>query len=137
MKKITGSCLCGAVHYESVAEPMMVAACHCSTCQKNTGSAFSLNVAMPADQVTIQGDTLKVYEEHVEGASEPFYRAFCSQCGSPISGQGSAYPGVLFLKAGTLDDTSWVKPDIHIWCLEKQAWLDLVDSGKQLPQGPE
>jgi hypothetical protein len=59
MSKITGGCLCGAVRFESSAEPKIVVACHCSTCQKNTGSAFSMNVAMPEDRVTISGDSLK------------------------------------------------------------------------------
>ena len=62
MSKITGGCLCGSIRYESDVEPQMIVACHCSTCQKNTGSAFSLNLAMPEDQVTIQGDTLGTYE---------------------------------------------------------------------------
>lgn len=137
MPKITGGCLCGAVRYESDAEPMMVAACHCTTCQKNTGSAFSLNIAMPVDSVNIHGNSLKIYEEKHEGDAEPFYRSFCAECGSPISGRGAAYPGILFVKAGTLDDPSWVKPDMHIWCAEKQPWLQIVDEGKQCQAGPE
>ena len=137
MPNITGSCLCGAVRYESEAEPMMVAACHCTTCQKNTGSAFSLNVAMPVDAVSIHGDSLKTYAEKVNGSDEPFYRSFCVECGSPISGQGAAYPGILFVKAGTLDDPSWVKPDMHIWCSEKQPWLQIADAAKQCLAGPE
>lgn len=137
MPRITGRCLCGAVHYESDAEPVMVAACHCTTCQKNTGSAFSLNVVMPTGSVTIHGDSLNTYAEQADDAAEPFYRSFCTQCGSPITGQGAAYPGIMFIKAGTLDDPSWVKPDMHIWCSEKQPWLQIVDAGKQCQAGPE
>ena len=61
MSKLTGGCLCGAVRFESIAEPEMIVACHCTTCQKNTGSAFSLNVAMSENQVTITGDSLRTY----------------------------------------------------------------------------
>ena len=53
MPKISGGCLCGSVRYTSEAEPALVAVCHCATCQKNTGSAFSLNLALPTELVTI------------------------------------------------------------------------------------
>ena len=96
-----GGCLCGAVRYRVDGEPSMVAVCHCGTCQKNSGSAFSTNVAFPADAVEISGDSLVSYEERASEASEPFYRSFCSRCGSPISGHGEAYPGIVFIKAGT------------------------------------
>ena len=68
MSKIRGGCLCGAVRYESDAEPVMVAVCHCASCQKNTGSAFSLNLGMAQDSVQIEGDSLVAYEDR-NGAS--------------------------------------------------------------------
>jgi hypothetical protein len=137
MSIITGGCLCGSIRYQSNTEPQMIVACHCSTCQKNTGSAFSLNLAMPEDQVTIQGDTLGIYEERSSPDSKPFYRSFCTRCGSPISGRGEAYPGVVFLKAGTLDDPSWVKPNAHMWCDEKQPWFSIEEGVPQFAQAPE
>ena len=137
MRKVSGGCLCGAVRFASSAEPEMIVACHCRTCQKNTGSAFSLNVAVPEDQVTITGDTLRTYEEHSEAGSPPFYRSFCSNCGSPISGRGDAYPGILFLKAGTFDDPTWIKPGAHMWCAEKQPWVTIEVDVPQFDSSPE
>jgi hypothetical protein len=58
---------------------------------KNTGSAFSLNVAMPSDSVTITGKSLATYEDRSGASGNPFFRTFCSRCGSPISGRGAAY----------------------------------------------
>lgn len=136
MKQISGGCLCGAIRYQSKAEPEMIVACHCKTCQQNTGTAFSLNVAMPAGKVTITGDSLTTYEERSTPDSEPFYRSFCSLCGSPISGEGTAYPGVLFLKAGTLDDSSWVKPTAHMWCGQKQPWVSIEEGVPQFEGSP-
>ena len=49
MPTIEGGCLCGAVRYRSDAEPLMQVVCHCETCRKNSGSAFSMNVAVPQD----------------------------------------------------------------------------------------
>ncbi len=137
MTEMHGGCLCGAVRYELKAKPAMVAVCHCATCQKNTGSAFSLNIGMPQDSVTINGDALVTYEDRAGSSGNPFYRSFCSRCGSPISGQGEAYAGLIFIKAGTLDDPSWVKPDAHIWCSEKQPWVTIDEGVPQMAGNPE
>ncbi len=136
MPKVKGGCLCGAVRYESAADPALVAVCHCTTCQKYTGSAFSLNLGMPAGSVTITGDSLATYEDRAGASGKPFYRAFCARCGSPISGQGDAYAGMIFIKAGTLDDPSWVKPDAHIWCAEKLPWVVIEEGPAQMPGNP-
>lgn len=137
MAEIRGGCLCGAVRYESRAEPAMIAVCHCASCQKNTGSAFSLNLGLPRDAVSIEGDALATYEDRGGASGKPFYRSFCSRCGSPISGRGEAYPGLIFIKAGTLDDASWVKPSAHIWCSEKQPWVIIEEGAAQVPGNPE
>ncbi len=137
MPKIEGGCLCGAVRYESETEPAMVAVCHCSTCQKNSGSSFSLNLGMPDGSVTVTGDALATYEDHAGASGKPFYRRFCSRCGSPVISHGAAYPGIVFIKAGTLDDPSWVKPGLHIWCAEKQPWINIEEGVAQVPGNPE
>jgi len=93
MREVSGGCLCGAVRYRLVGEPLMVAVCHCTTCQKNTGSAFSTNLAMPPEAVEIVGDNLASYEERADADSPPFLRSFCARCGSPISGRGEALSG--------------------------------------------
>lgn len=136
MAKIHGGCLCGAVRYESDAEPAMVAVCHCTTCQKNTGSAFSLNLGMPEKSVTITGDTLSTYEDRTGASGKPFLRSFCSRCGSPVSAHGAGSPGLIIIKAGTLDDPSWVEPNAHIWCAEKQSWVVIEEGSAQIPGNP-
>lgn len=136
MSKITGGCLCGSVRYVSDAEPALVAVCHCSTCQKNTGSAFSLNIGVPSSSVSVTGKSLATYEDHTGASGKPFFRAFCSRCGSPIYGRGEAYSGITFIKAGTLDDASWVKPGIHMWCADKQPWVAIEEGAAQVPGSP-
>ncbi len=136
MSEIKGGCLCGGVRYESHAEPVMVAVCHCTTCQRNTGSAFSLNLGVPADSVTFTGESLATYEDSSGASGKPFYRRFCSRCGSPISGHGEAYSGLVFSKAGTLDDPSWLKPSAHMWCAEKQPWVTIEEGVAQMPRNP-
>ncbi len=127
MPTIEGGCLCGAVRYSSDADPVMQAVCHCKTCQKISGSTYSFNVAVPEDSLKVEGD-VAVYEDHSGSSGGPMYRRFCAKCGSSLYGGGPLYGPLLFIKAGTLDDPSWVAPDVHIWTEEKLPWT-------QIPQG--
>ena len=52
-------------------------------------------------------------------------RRFCRDCGSPIVSLPEAMPEVAFIKAGTLDDTSWLEPQLHVWCESAQPWVAL------------
>ena len=134
MGAIRGTCLCGGVRYESDAEPAVVAVCHCVTCQKNTGSAFSVNIGVPTEAISITGASLARFEDRTGASGKPFFRSFCSRCGSPIAASGDAYAGLTFIKAGTLDDPSWVKPAVHLWCDEKQPWVAIEHGVSQLPK---
>jgi len=136
MSKIEGGCLCGQVRYRSDAEPVMEVVCHCHTCQKNTGSAFSLNVAVPEDSLVAEGDSLRTYEDHAGASGQPFYRKFCGNCGSHVYSHGPAYGPIAFIKAGTLDDPSWVSPTTHIWCAEKLPWSEIPEGATQAPGNP-
>ena len=135
MSKIVGGCLCGSVRYESAAEPLMTVACHCKNCQKQSGTAFSVVLAVPADSLEVTGDSLRTYEETGE-SGQPVHRKFCGTCGSPIISDVTALEGMLFIKAGTLDDASWVAPASEIWCESKVSWSKLSDDLPQVPGNP-
>ena len=136
MPEIKGGCLCGAVRYRSDAEPLMQAVCHCKTCQKNSGSAFSLNVAVPEESLVVEGGALKSYEDRSGASGQPFKRNFCSSCGSPLFSHGPAYGPLAFIKAGTLDDSSWLAPELHIWCAEKLPWTTIGEGATEVPGNP-
>ncbi len=136
MSRIEGGCLCGNVRYHSEAEPVMQVICHCKTCQKNSGAAYSLNVAVPEDSLVAQGGTLSTYEDHSGASGKAFYRKFCSNCGSHVFSHGPAYGAVSFIKAGTLDDPSWVEPSTHIWCDEKMTCVEIPSDAAQVPGNP-
>lgn len=136
MPRIEGGCLCGAVRYHSDAEPVMEAICHCRTCQKNSGSAFSLNVAVPEESLVVEGDSLRTYVDHSGSSGKPFNRNFCSKCGSHLFSGGEAYGPLAFIKAGTLDDPSWLAPNLHIWCEEKLPWTSIPGDATQALQNP-
>ena len=135
MSKIIGSCLCGAVRFESDAEPVMTAACHCSHCRKQSGSAFSVVVAIPADSFTNTGSALKTYED-IGASGKPVLRKFCGECGSPIITEAKAYEGLIFIKAGALDDPSVVEVGAEIWCDSRLEWSNIPSGLTQFPGNP-
>jgi hypothetical protein len=134
MAKIEGGCLCGQVRYSSDAEPAVQAVCHCKNCQRQAGTAFSVIVGLPAAALKIEGQ-LKTFHDKGEsgGAVE---RRFCPDCGSPILSEVAGGPGLVFLKAGTLDDTSWLDPKVHVWTRSHQAWLPIPEGVLAMETSP-
>jgi hypothetical protein len=121
----SGKCLCGEVSYELEGEPLAVAVCHCANCQRQGGSAFSVNVIMMEDQISISGP-IKTFEDRGESGDAVYvHRRFCGSCGSPIVSVPLGGGGIIAVKAGTLDDHSWVDPQVEAWCVHKQSWVDL------------
>lgn len=113
----------------------MVALCNCHRCQKQSGSAHSVNVALPKGSLQFTSGRTSVYED--KGSSGmPVYRHFCSACGSPIYSDVVATPALDWLKAGTLDDTSWVKPSASIWCESAQGWVTAPEGVATFAQNP-
>ena len=125
MPMIEGGCLCGAVRYRSDAEPVMQVVCHCETCRKNSGSAFSMNVAVPQDRLRIESGSPRRYEDRSGASGKAFYRFFCGDCGSHIYSHGPAYGAIAFIKAGTLDDPSWLKMGGALYTKSAQPWAHI------------
>jgi hypothetical protein len=134
MPKISGGCLCGAMRYECSAQPLGTAICHCTHCQKVSGSAFSVNVVVPAPSLTWQGQSLASYADKGE-SGKPVSRKFCRNCGSSLAIETEALPGAIIIKAGTLDDKSWLKPNYHLWTNSAQPWVRIEPDAKTFPKG--
>ena len=133
MPKFSGGCLCGAVRYECNAEPLGMAICHCTHCQKVSGSAFSVNIVVPAPSVTWQGQSGSYADTGESG--KPLSRKFCRNCGSSLATETEALPGAIVIKAGTLDDKSWLKPNYHIWTRSAQPWVQIQSGATTFPKG--
>lgn len=122
-----GGCVCNAVRYATTGEPVNQRICHCRLCQKAIGAAFNARVLMRIEDVSITGPVATFH------TSETLERGFCTQCGSSVFSRRAA-AGVMGLTAGTLDDPSLFKPDMHFWVSSKQDWLNISDG---LPQYSE
>mgnify|MGYP006189410215 FL=1 len=135
MAKISGSCLCGAVRYESEVDPVLMGVCHCKHCQKQSGSAFSMLIGVPKGSLTLSGEPLAEFQD-VGDSTQPVLRKFCRHCGSPVLSDAAIMPALDFIKAGTLDDTSWFKPQFHMFCEQAQAWAVPDDGAPRIPRNP-
>lgn len=128
----TGHCLCGAISYELSSEPAMTGICHCKNCQRQAGSAYSILIGVPDDQVTIHGD-LKTFVDNADSGNS-VERKFCGACGSPILSETKTQPGMVFIKAGTLDDTSGLVPQFHLWCDSAFEFVEIPEGIPAMPK---
>jgi hypothetical protein len=137
MGKLDGHCLCGNVTYGCDAEPIATAVCHCTECQRSTGTSFSVVVLVPRAAFHVEGDSLGTFTTVGTDSGAEVARQFCRDCGSPIVSLAAAMPDAAIIKAGTLDDRSWLEPQMHVWCDSAQPWvpLDQVEAPK-LARGP-
>lgn len=129
-----GGCLCGKVRYALASAPQMSMVCHCKHCQRQAGSAMSVIVGLPESDVTIEGEVRTYADTGDSGGA--VLRQFCPECGSPLFTRVDAAPGMLFIKAGTLDDTSGLNPAMHCYTSRKQEWVELgaIPAFETMPQ---
>lgn len=116
-----GGCLCGAVRYELKAEPRGIAICHCTHCRRQSGSLFSFNLVIREADYRQFGETAVFIDTGDSG--QPVHRHFCTTCGSPILAKTALMPGKVVVKAGTLDDTDGLQPQIEIYTDHAATWL--------------
>jgi len=129
---ITGSCHCGAVKYEIHGQFLMFAYCHCPDCRKYSGSAFSsiLGTESAGFKIVVGEDRLIEYQ-----SSPGKHRFFCGTCGCRIYLRAEHRPGMVFVRAGSLDDDPHIKPQAHYWTSARAPWHDITDSLPQFPEG--
>jgi hypothetical protein len=132
--KIEGGCLCGKVRYSGEAEPIFAGVCHCTNCQKGTGTAFNAVVAVPKPMVSFTG-ALSTYEGRGD-TGNAVYKRFCPECGSPVAEEAAVMADVVMIPTGTLDDPSTVTPAMQIYCDSAQHWALLEDGIQRFPKMP-
>lgn len=117
----TGSCLCGGYSYTFDRDVVMAAHhCHCKDCQKATGGGKTTIVVIPSDAIESTGP-IKTYSL-VGTQGKHINRGFCPECGSQVQSTVDEAPEIRIIKAGTLDDSSWVKAISSFWCKSAAPW---------------
>ncbi len=122
-----GGCTCRAIRYRMTTKPLFVHCCHCTWCQRETGSAFVINAMIETDRLKIlSGTPIVVLTPSNSGKGQKIMR--CPACRvalwSHYSGAGLK---AAFVRVGTLDDPNLCPPDIHIFASTKQKWVVLDD----------
>ena len=120
-----GGCACGFVRYRLLSEPLFVHCCHCLNCQRQTGSAFVVNLLIEADRVEVlAGAPEPVDAPRDDGSAQRIFR--CPRCQVAVFSEYGR-PEVRFVRGGTLDDPAEVTPDVHIFTRSKVRWVALPE----------
>ena len=121
-----GGCSCGEVRYRLTSEPLFTHCCHCLNCQRQTGSAFVVNLLIEAGCVeALSGEPRPVELPRDDGSTQRIFR--CPTCQIAVFSQYSRRD-VYFVRGGTLDVPSAVTPDVHIFTRSKLGWVALPKS---------
>jgi hypothetical protein len=117
-----GGCVCGAVRYRLLEDPLELHVCHCPNCQTVSGSAFVMCMPVHTRSLELlQGEPKLFAFTSPEGLDKRNRR--CAECGACVWGEIT--PEVVALQAGTLDDTSWLTPIAHIFVSRAQPWVEI------------
>jgi hypothetical protein len=129
---LTGGCLCGSIRYEVSEPPVVAGYCHCTRCQRRTGSAASASaVVVPGSLRITSGEELLASFDPADGWS----KVYCSACGGALWAADPADPGVLAVRMGTFDGDPGIRPSYRQFVAYAAAWEPIPDDG--LPRYPE
>ncbi len=129
---LSGRCLCGTVRFELHGRLGPLAYCHCSMCQRASGSAFGANAPIRS-QYLKWGAGREAIAEYESSPGK--FRAFCSKCGSPIYSRHAAEPDSFRIRLGTLDGDPERRALAHFWVSSKASWFDITDDLPRYPAG--
>jgi hypothetical protein len=129
-----GGCVCGSVRYRAVGAPARITICHCTWCQRRTGSAFGVAAVFQAEQIEATGSQPKIYRHVSDESGRWLDLHFCPNCGTNIGLTLEWVPGIFGVDGGTFDEPSWLDPERfdvrYVYRRSAQTW-------SSVPQGVE
>ena len=123
--KITGQCHCGSIRFTATADPAKVFACHCADCQIISGGPFRAVVAIPVDQVELQGTPRNYVKVAASGNRRA--QAFCPDCGTQLFATEAEAPKTLNIRLGCVNERAQLKPTVQVWRDSAMPWLPELD----------
>ena len=132
--EITGGCLCKSVRYRVTAAPIITRTCWCRLCQYLAAGSGTVNVCFPTSAVTVEGE-LTDYRS-VADSGNVMHRRFCPKCGTQMFSEAEARPHLMFVRAGTLDDSEVAKPSMTIWTSQAPTWACMDPALPRLDRQP-
>ena len=128
-----GGCLCGAVRYQVTGQPVRTMVCHCTFCQRFTGSSFYAESIFMQEQVHLSGAPMCVYEHRSDGSGKLVYVHFCPRCSTTVSLTFERSPQIRAISRGTFDDPNWTEVQAHIYTRSAQSGTVLPSGVRALP----
>src|SRR5262245_5467351 len=123
---LTGGCLCGGVRYEIAGPPIGAGYCHCTRCQRRTGSAAAISAfIVPGSMRITAGEELLGSFDPDEGWS----KVFCSACGGALWAQNPGDTGIKFVRMGTFDGDPGIRPSYRQFTADAAPWEPIPDDG--------
>lgn len=131
--RITGQCHCGNVQFEAEADPHQVGICHCTDCQRLSGSPFRVTLLAKRSDIKLTGGEPKIYRKAGDNGNMR-HQHFCGDCGSPLFTSAEVEDDNWGIRWGAINGRSALKPRAQIWTRSKAEWLDEIGS---LPSYPK
>lgn len=129
-----GGCLCGAVRYQLSDAGLTLYACHCTDCQRQSGSCFSLSLVVRRSSLALLDGRPAEYTVTLADGRHKSSQG-CSECCTRLFSPSRA-PELVIVEAASLDDTSWLRPVAHIWTRSAQSWFQLPEDALRCDRGP-
>ena len=129
-----GGCVCGSVRYVTEGDPMRVVVCHCTWCQRRTGSAFSVEPVFGDPQLRMNDGPLTRYRHVSDESARWLELQFCPTCGTNIGLTLEWRPGITIIDAGTFDHPGWIRADKHRF---RHIFLHSAQAWSRVPEGAE
>ena len=120
----TAQCACGAVSARTDGDPDLVVLCHCTACQRRTGSPFGVGAYFKRDAVQLHGAT-KTFVRKVEESERTIVTHFCPECGGTVYWTLDLRPQHIGIAVGNFADTGFNPPTRSVWTQHKHEWIVL------------
>ena len=130
-----GGCQCGKVRYRIEGAPVAVGVCHCSDCQRQSGSAFGMSLILAKQHFRLLSGELRSFTKTAE-SGRTVECLFCPDCGTRIYHVPTMFEGVVNVKSGTLGDTAWLEPSVHTWTQSRQPWVTIPEDVRSFDTQP-
>jgi hypothetical protein len=124
---VSGGCHCGAIAFEAEVDPKTVGICHCTDCQRLSGSAYRVSVPAPRATFRLLRGTPKTYVKTADSGNKRVH-AFCGDCGTPIYACAISDPPTYSLRVGNLKEGAQLPPQRQIWCHRAFPWSANIEA---------
>ena len=116
----SGGCLCGAVRYDASADPVFAGHCHCEDCRRASGTGHCSHLGLPEPALAVTGE-VKFFDKPADSGNN-ISRGFCPTCGSAVFSRNSGMPGMVFIRASSLDDPEVFRPQMIVYTKRTPSW---------------